>query len=259
MLHHKGELRASCLDGLYLGMGAVPFLGDGGRLAFKIGIVIYPAFLQPGEGLCGQFQILYLRPMLETALLRLDIVKQTDTVVTLLRLTGRTGGTGDPCGNGFLRVVDTQGLHSGKSLLIGGAAGDIFASLYLIPFTLQVGNQILKILAGGNEPVNGSFQLCLVAGAVPLGLVFNIALALVLSGNDNGQTVFLAQPIGYAADFVIASFVGMVVLVIRKTDSVKNNMVVYVILVYMGRQHKFILAAQNLFCELHTDLVGFLG
>lgn len=89
--------------------------------------------------------------------------------------------------------------------------------------------------------------------------MFNIALALVLSGNDDGQTVFLAQSVRDAAYFVIAPFVGMEVLVIRKADGVKNDVVVYVILVYMGRQHKFILAAQNLFCELHTDIVGFLG
>ena len=139
---------------------------------------------------------------------------------------GRTGGAGDPRGNGFLRVVDTQGLHSGKPFLIGGAAGDIFSSLYLIPFTLQEGKQVLKIFTSGNEPVNGRFQLCLVAGAVPLGLVFNIALALVLSGNDNGQTVFLAQPVRDSAYFVIAPFVGMVVLMIRKADGVKNDVVV---------------------------------
>ena len=65
--------------------------------------------------------------------------READTIIALLRLTGWTGGTGDPRGNGFLRVVDTQGLHSGKPFLIGGAAGDIFASLYLIPFTLQAG------------------------------------------------------------------------------------------------------------------------
>ena len=51
----------------------------------------------------------------------------------------------------------------------------------------------------------------------------------------------------------------MVMLMIRKTDGVKNDVVVNVILVYMGRQHKFILTSQNLFCELHTDLMGFLG
>ena len=89
--------------------------------------------------------------------------------------------------------------------------------------------------------------------------MFNIALALVLSGYDDGQTVFLAQPIRDAADFVIAPLVGMVVLMIRKADGIKNDVVMNVILVYMGRQHKFIFAAQNLFCELHTDLVGFLG
>ncbi len=40
VLHHKGELRAPCLDGLYLGMGAVPFLGDSGRPAFQFGIIV---------------------------------------------------------------------------------------------------------------------------------------------------------------------------------------------------------------------------
>lgn len=89
--------------------------------------------------------------------------------------------------------------------------------------------------------------------------MFNIALALVLSGNDDGQTVFLAQSIRDAADFVIAPLVGMVVLMIRKADGIKNDVVMNVILVYMGRQHKFIFATQNLFCEVHTDLVGFLG
>ncbi len=77
--------------------------------------------------------------MLEPSLFCLEVIQQTDTVVALLRLTGRTGSIGDPCGDGFLRVIDTQGLHSGKSLLIGGAAGDIFSSLYLITFTLQAG------------------------------------------------------------------------------------------------------------------------
>ena len=41
----------------------------------------------------------------------------------------------------------------------------------------------------------------------------------------------------------IAPFVGMVVFMIRKADGVKYDVVVYVILVYMGRQYKFILAA----------------
>ena len=100
---------------------------------------VYPTFFQPGKCFCSQFQILYLCPMLEPSLFCLEVIQQTDTVVALLRLTGRTGSIGDPCGDGFLRVIDTQGLHSGKSLLIGGAAGDIFSSLYLITFTLQAG------------------------------------------------------------------------------------------------------------------------
>ena len=55
--------------------------------------------------------------------------------------------------------------------------------------------------------------------------MFNIALALVLSGNDDGQAVFLAKPVGGAADIVIASLVGMIVLVIHKADRIKNQVV----------------------------------
>ena len=46
--------------------------------------------------------------------------------------------------------------------------------------------------------------------------MFNIALALVLSWDDDGQTVFLAKPVGGTADIVIASLVGMIVFMIRK-------------------------------------------
>ena len=51
--------------------------------------------------------------------------------------------------------------------------------------------------------------------------MFNVAFAFVLSRNDTGQTVFLTQPVRGAADFVIALFVGMVVLVIRKADRIE--------------------------------------
>ena len=50
--------------------------------------------------------------------------------------------------------------------------------------------------------------------------MFNIALALVLPGDDDGQTVFLAKPIRSAADIMITPLVGMIVLVIRKTDRI---------------------------------------
>ena len=86
--------------------------------------------------------------------------------------------------------------------------------------------------------------------------MFNIALALVLSGNDDGQAVFLAKPVGGAADIVIASLVGMIVLVIRKADRIENQVVMNMIFVYMGSKYKFILAAQDFFCKLHADLMG---
>ena len=86
--------------------------------------------------------------------------------------------------------------------------------------------------------------------------MFNIALAFVLSGNDDGQTVFLAKPVRSAADIVITPLVGMIVLVIHKADRIKNQMVMNMILVYMGGKHKFILAAQDFFCKLHADFMG---
>ena len=42
--------------------------------------------------------------------------------------------------------------------------------------------------------------------------MFNIALALVLSWDDDGQTVFLAKPVGGTADIVITPLVGMIML-----------------------------------------------
>ena len=88
--------------------------------------------------------------------------------------------------------------------------------------------------------------------------MFNIALALVLSWDDDGQTVFLAKPVGGTADIVIASLVGMIVLVIRKADRIENQVVMNMIFVYMGGKYKFILAAQNFFCKLHADFMGLL-
>ena len=86
--------------------------------------------------------------------------------------------------------------------------------------------------------------------------MFNIALALVLSWDDNGQTVFFAKPVRSAADIVITPLVGMIVLVIREADRIENQMVMDVILVYVGGQHKFILAAQDFFCKFHAYFMG---
>ena len=86
--------------------------------------------------------------------------------------------------------------------------------------------------------------------------MFNIALALVLSGDDDRQTVFLAKPVGGAADIVITPLVGMIMLVIRKADRIENQVVMNMIFVYVGGKDKLILAAQDFFCELHADLMG---
>ena len=88
--------------------------------------------------------------------------------------------------------------------------------------------------------------------------MFNIALALVLSGDYDGQTVFFAKPVRSAADIVIAPLVGMVVPVIRKADRIENQVIMNMIFVYVGGKYKFILAAQDFFCKLHADLMGLL-
>ena len=57
---------------------------------------------------------------------------------------------------------------------------------------------------------------------------------------------------------MIAALVGMVVLVIREADRIENQVVMDVILVYVGGKYKFILAAQDFFCKLHTNFMGLL-
>ena len=75
-------------------------------------------------------------------------------------------------GNGFFRVIGTQSFEPGKPLLVWCPGGDILSPLDLVSFTLQPGKQIIRAGGHGNQPVNGGFQLCLVAGAVLCGLMF---------------------------------------------------------------------------------------
>ena len=89
------------------------------------------------DGLGCLLQILQLRPMLQPGtLFALDIHKQPDTIITLLRLPGWAGATGDPGSDCFLYIIDAQRFQTGKPLLIRGSAGYVFAPLDLIPFTL---------------------------------------------------------------------------------------------------------------------------
>ena len=57
---------------------------------------------------------------------------------------------------------------------------------------------------------------------------------------------------------MIASFGGMIVLVIRKTDHIENQVIMDMTFVNMRRQDKLIFAAQDFFCKLHADLMRFL-
>ena len=263
MLHHKGQIRNPGLRFLYGGMGGVPFLRHGGQFTFQFFITINAMLRQEVHGLGGLFQIVQLRPMRKPGVLLglnivLDINEQADLPVTLFRLLGRSGASGDPGGDGFLRVVATQGFHSGKPFLIRSATGHIFSSFYLIALLLQAAEQIFKICGGRYEPVNGRFQLRRVAGSGLGRHMLNIALAFVLPGDHHGQTVFLTESVAGAAYLMVASLVGVVMPVIRKADRIENHMVMDVILVYVGGQYKFILTAQYLLRKLHTNLMGFL-
>ena len=64
-------------------------------------------------------------------------------------------------------------------------------------------------------------RLCLVAGTVLCGLMLNVALALILAGDDDRQAVFSTQPVAGSAYLVVAAFVGMVVLVVGETDRIE--------------------------------------
>ena len=144
--------------------GAHPLeLPGGGQMPFQFLIAADPMFRQVVHGLSRLFQIIQLRPVRKTGtLLCFDIIlninEQADPPVTLLRLFGWTGASGDPGGNGFLRVIRVQDLHPGKTFLVGGSVGNVFPPPDLVPFPLQAEQQIFQVGGGGDQAVDGRFQ-----------------------------------------------------------------------------------------------------
>ena len=173
-------------------------------------------------------------------------------------LSGGLGASGNAGDNGFFRVIGAQGFEPGEPLLVRRPGGDILSPLDFVPFPLQPGKQIFQAGGHGDQPVDGGFQLCLVAGAVLCGLMLNVALALIPARDDDGQAVFFAQPVAGPAYLVIAALVGMVVLVVGEADRIENQVIMDVILVNVSGEDKFIFAAQDLPCQFHADPVGFL-
>ena len=88
--------------------------------------------------------------------------------------------------------------------------------------------------------------------------MLNVALALIPTGDDDGQAVFFAQPVAGPAYLVIAALVGMVVLVVGEADRIENQVIMDVILVNVSGEDKFIFVAQDFPCQFHADPVGFL-
>ena len=146
-------------------------------------------------------------------------------------------------------VIGAQSFEPCKPLLIRRPGGDILSALDLVSFPLQAGKQIFQAGGCGYPPVDGGFQLCLVAGAVLCGLMLNVALALVPTGDDDGQAVFSAQPVTGPAYFVIATLIGMVVLMVGEADRIEDQMIMNMPLINMGGKYKLVLATQYFFAN----------
>lgn len=48
-------------------------------------------------------------------------------------------------------------------------------------------------------------------------------------------------------------------LIVGEADRIENQMVVNISLVNMGGKYKLVLATQYFFCQMHPNLMGFLG
>ena len=226
MLHGESQPLRFVLDGsefrLYPG-------GGGRRPVAPLGQILQTSdamFRQEVQRFRRPLQVLNGRPMLVAgALLGFDVVLDVDEQAglpgALLRLAGWTGPAGDPGGQGLLGVVGAQGLQSGEPLLSRSPGGYVLAPFQFVPFPLEAAEQVLQVGAAGQKPVDGGAQLCLVAGAVLFRLVLNVALALVPAWDDDGQAMLFADTVAGAADEVIAPLVGVIVLVVLKTDRIK--------------------------------------
>ena len=208
-------------------------------------------------------QVLDGCPMLVTgALLGLDVVLDVDEQAglpgALLRLAGGAGHAGDPGAQGLLGVVGAQGFQSGEPFLARSPGGYVLAPFQLVPFPLKAAEQVLQIGAAGQEPVDGGTQLCLIAGAVLFRLMLDVALALIPSGDNDGQAMLLADAVAGTADKVVTPLIGVIMLVVLKADRIENQVIMDVIPVYVGGKVKFIFAAQDLPRQLHADPVGLL-
>ena len=151
----------------------------------------------------------------------LDVDEQAGPPGALFRLAGRTWPAGDPGGQSFLRIVRTQGFQPGKPLLTWSPGRYVLPPFQLVPFPLEAAEQVLQVGAAGQEPVDGGAQFRLIAGAVLFRLMLDVALALIPAGDDDGQTVFSAQPVTGSAYLVITALVGMVMLMVGEADCIE--------------------------------------
>ena len=149
----------------------------------------------------------------------------------MFRLAGRSWPAGDPGSQSFLRIVSPQGFEPGKSLLARSPGGYVLAPFQFVAFSLEATEQVLQIGAAGQKPVDGGAELRLVAGAALFRLMLNVALALVLAGDNDGQAMLFADTVAGAADLMVASLVGVVVPVVLETDRIEDPVIISMVLV----------------------------
>lgn len=70
--------------------------------------------------------------------------------------------------------------------------------------------------------------------------IFFIRFPFFAGWHTGGQTVFLANTVADPADFMITAFVGDIFMMVNKAGSIKNDMVMNMILVNMGTDDIFI-------------------
>lgn len=79
--------------------------------------------------------------------------------------------------------------------------------------------------------------------------MLDVALAIVPTWDNDGQSVFSAQLVAGPAYFVIAALVGMIVLVVGEADRIENQIVMNMSLINMGSKHKLVLATPYFFAS----------
>ena len=68
--------------------------------------------------------------------------------------------------------------------------------------------------------------------------------------HTGGKSVFLTDAIADPADFMIAAFIGNILVIGNEAGSVEDDMIVDMVFINVGTDHIFIFSLQHLICKL---------